>query len=320
MHISNSFDRPIFIIGSPRSGTTLLRLMLTAHPDICIPPESMFFVRLEKKYGNGLNSQKKVEDFLNDIYQEQKFQEWNLDRGELREKLPTKESLKYAEAVAMIYEQYRQKNNYKACIWGDKNPNYYLHTDTIIKYFPKAKIIHIVRDIRAVYNSLLRVRESHQLWQEKNAKFSVLTMTKIWSKIVKLIEKSQNNERFYLIYYEKLISDPRGQIKTLCSWLGLDFSESMLEFYETNARKNLVPSHRLAWHQNTLKPVSTKRVDAWMNELTTTEIEALELMNWKTMKKLGYHCITDPWRYRGLLKLLSEIMEDIRKKVNLFIK
>jgi len=72
---------PIFLIGAERSGTTLLRLMLTAPPAICIPPESLFFVALESKYGAAKDLLPQIEDFLNDLYNNNfhRFREWNVD-------------------------------------------------------------------------------------------------------------------------------------------------------------------------------------------------------------------------------------------------
>lgn len=308
MQFSLTLPDPIFIIGAQRSGTTLLRLMLTAHPDICIPPESPFFVHLEQKYGSTVDLCNNVVAFLDDLYTDEKFREWNVNRTSLQRNLCKHNSLKYSDAISIVYQTNMQQFDSGARIWGDKNPDNIFHVDTILKYFPNAKLIHIVRDVRAVYNSV-NTKAISQFGKRLRAQ--VLLVTKRWSQVVDIAEKYRHDKQFYTVYYEQLVSNPEEQLKGVCSWLGIDFNEQMLRFYQENAKKLLVPTHRLRWHQRTLQPVSGDRIDAWMDELSISEIEALEFMNRKKMNKLGYPCVTNPWRYRGLLKLLSEYIGQI---------
>ena len=186
MQFSLTLPDPIFIIGTQRSGTTLLRLMLTAHPDICIPPESPFFVHLEQKYGSTVDLCNNVVAFLDDLYTDEKFREWNVNRTSLQRNLSKNSSLKYSDAISIVYQTNMQQFDSGARIWGDKNPVHIFHVHTILKYFPNARVIHIVRDVRAVYNSVSTKAISQF---GKRLRAQVLLVTKRWSQVVDIVEK-----------------------------------------------------------------------------------------------------------------------------------
>ena len=285
---------PIFLIGAERSGTTLLRLMLTTHPAICIPPESLFFVALESKYGAAKDLLPQIEDFFNDLYNNNfhRFREWNVDPQLLLANLTNNQQLSYGRAISTVYETYREQFDPTASIWGDKNPFHIYQLGKIRRYFPGVKVILIVRDFRACYSSVKKLvakeQERGEVWQGIK---TVAGLTHQWNQVVKIIEKyHQKWEQFYLVSYEDLVREPSAQLAKICKWVGVDFQESMLEFYQKNAELGLVPPNQMVWHPNTLEPVGSDRINAWQDELSVTELETIELMNWKNLEKLGYKC------------------------------
>ena len=285
---------PIFVIGAERSGTTLLRLMLTAHPDICIPPESLFFVALESKYGAAPDLLPQIEDFLNDLYNNNfhRFWEWNVDPKLLLSNWKNHHQLSYTQAVETVYQTYCQQFDPAASIWGDKNPFHIYQLGKIRRYFPGVKVILIVRDFRACYSSVKKLvakeQERGEVWQGIK---TIGGLTHQWNQVVKIIEKyHQKWEQFYLVSYEDLVREPSAQLAKICKWVGVDFQESMLQFYQKNAELGLVPVNQMVWHPNTLEPIGSDRINAWQDELSVTELETIELMNWKNLEKLGYKC------------------------------
>jgi glycosyltransferase involved in cell wall biosynthesis len=285
---------PIFVIGAERSGTTLLRLMLTAHPDICIPPESLFFVALESKYGAAPDLLPQIEDFLNDLYNNNfhRFWEWNVDPKLLLNNWKNYHQLSYTQAVETVYQTYCQQFDPAASIWGDKNPFHIYQLGKIKRYFPGVKVILIVRDFRACYSSVKKLvakeQERGEVWQGIK---TIGGLTHQWNQVVKIIEKyHQKWEQFYLVSYEDLVREPSAQLAKICKWVGVDFQESMLQFYQKNAELGLVPVNQMVWHPNTLEPIGSDRINAWQDELSVTELETIELMNWKNLEKLGYKC------------------------------
>lgn len=285
----------VFVIGVPRSGTTLLRLLLTAHSDICIPPESLFFVALEPKYGSINNLLPQIEDFLNDLYSESfsKFCEWNIDRKVLSNNLKSCQELSYALAVETVYKTYCQQHDPKTLDWGDKNPSHIYHVEKIRQYFPMSKVILIVRDFRACYSSIKNIiakeQEAKEVWTGPK---TLKEMECQWNQIINLIDKyHQKNEQFYLVFYERLVEEPSAQLIEICKWLGVNFQETMLNFYQKNIELNLVPPNRAVFHPNTFKPIDRERIDNWQSKLSIAEIEAIQMISGENLKKLGYKCI-----------------------------
>jgi len=282
---------PIFVMGSPRSGTTLLRLLLTTHSDICIPPESLFFTALELKYGN---IRIQIDEFLDDLYSESfpKFCEWNIDRELLSNNLKRCQELNYALAVETVYQTYRQQLDPEASVWGDKNPCHIHHVDKIWRHFPGSKIILIVRDFRACYSSMKNIVAGEQgvkeIWTGPR---TLEGMTRQWNQVINLVDKyHQKSGQFYLVYYENLVREPVAQLTKVCEWLGMSFQESMLNFYRRNAELNLVLLSQAVLNPNTFKPIDSERIDAWRCELSFAEVEAIELSNRKSLERLGYRC------------------------------
>lgn len=276
-------------MGAPRSGTTLLRLLLTTHSDICIPPESLFFVALEPKYGN---TRIQSEKFLDDLCSEQfpKFCEWGIDRELLSNNLMRCRELNYALAVETIYQTYRQQFNPEASTWGDKNPCHIHHVGKIWRHFPESKIILIIRDFRACYNSMKNIiakeQDSKKVWTGPR---TLEGMTRQWNQVIDLVDRyHQKSEQFYLVYYENLVREPVAQLTKVCEWLGVSFQKSMLSFYQRNVELGLVLPSQIVLNPNTFKPINGERIDAWKGELSLADVEAVRLMHWKSLKKLGY--------------------------------
>lgn len=282
---------PIFVMGAPRSGTTLLRLLLTTHSDICIPPESLFFVALEPKYGN---TRIQSEEFLDDLYSESfpKFCEWGVNRQLLSNSLKCYQELNYALAVKTVYQTYRQQLDPEASVWGDKNPCHIHHVDKIWRHFPESKIILIVRDFRACYSSMrnivAREQGAKKVWTGPR---TLEGMARQWNQVINLVDGyHQKSEQFYLVYYEDLVREPVAQLTKVCEWLGVSFQESMLSFYQKNVELGLVLPSQAVLNPNTFKPINSKKIDAWRDELNLAQIQTIELSNRKGLERLGYRC------------------------------
>lgn len=183
-------DAPIFIVGSQRSGTTMLRLMLNAHPHIAIPFESGFITRIYhdlEKVGdlNQINNLK----LLLDKIAANKF----VEQGGLivnREKILEQHPKSYADLIGLIYQMYAQKNG--KIRWGDKEPAYVIDIDILYKIFPNLKVIHLVRDGRDVALSLRNLS-----WGSKN----LPRLAREWAWKVTLARKSGSFLKDQLVKY-----------------------------------------------------------------------------------------------------------------------
>ena len=147
-----------FVIGRARSGTTLLRTMFDAHPNVIIPLESPLIMHLNRKYGNIKSWNKSnLLLFYQDVLKIKDFNKWDIDREILKKKiLSQSEETNFRELISLIYLQSKSlflKEDIK--LIGDKNPVYSISIKSIFRLYPDARYIHLQRDYRAHILSMI---------------------------------------------------------------------------------------------------------------------------------------------------------------------
>ena len=271
--------KPIFIIGNPRSGTSMFRLMLTTHKDIVIAPESGFLIWWKEKYQNWDESCNitRLDEFIVDLFSSRRFEYWELDENELTAFIASKNPISYSELMSLVYMSYAKKLGKTNAIWGDKN-NYYLnHILEIYELYPHAKFIHIIRDGRDVATSYLKLKEiKNKVHLAPDLPHEIAQIAKTWSENIAAINKGfecipENNK--YSIRYEDIVNDAEGSLKMLCDFLSLQFDPNMLNFNEYNKKHQLVPSDYMSWKSETFKKLNKNAIGKWKDKLTDEDVE-----------------------------------------------
>lgn len=280
-----------FIIGNPRSGTTLFRLMLHKHSKMSVPPEAGFLVWLYDKFNSSDFSNGYI-DILNALKETKKIEAWNLEYTLLEEYLLKEKPKKFFAVMDKIYEFYSFFTLKKeVSIFGDKN-NYYLqHIKLLSKLYTKAKFIHIVRDGRSVAASYKGVMKKNI-----NSKYAPILPTNMdviateWCSNLDTIEDGfmcLDNTRTYTIRYEDLILNPKEVLTNVCEFLSVPFEEKMLEYYKINEEEGLEPKEYIAWKSKNLQPLRTNEVEQYKT-LETDELKLFESCALKKLKKYKY--------------------------------
>jgi hypothetical protein len=284
---SGSIVPMFFIIGRPRSGTTLLRVLFEAHPHVIIPPESPFIISLYKKYGKIISwDEKMIKDFCDDLYKQRYFDKWLIDKEVLVKKLLEARGentfQEMVRKVCLSYNSVFHKEDIQ--LIGDKNPAYSLYAGRIHKLFPEAKIIHITRDYRDNYLSLTKVN-----FEVPIVPLVVYRWKFAYKRMMKL--KRSCPELIYSMKYEDLATDPEKQFMEVCRFLGLTFDPEVLSFYKKKAEveKAYAGSEEIALvHQSLFNPISTSRMNLWKTEMSPRQIRVADLVAGKTAEKAGY--------------------------------
>jgi len=281
-------DIPMFfIIGRPRSGTTMLRLLFEAHPNVTIPPESPFILSLFKKYGKvTVWDTAIIKDYCDDVFQQRYFDKWLIDKDELLKHLLEEEGVNtyhnIIKKTCLAYKSVYDKQEIR--LIGDKNPGYSLYISRIHKIFPEAKIIHITRDYRDNYLSLINVNFEVPIvplviyrW-----KFALRQAWKL---------KKKNPDLVYSIKYEDLAADPETHFRELCRFMEIEYDASVMSFHEkkSEVEKAYTGSTEIGIiHKSLMNPISTQRMNLWKTQMSRRDIRIADLVAGKTVEKAGY--------------------------------
>ena len=282
---------PLFIVGSPRSGTTVLAGLLR-HTPWGEAFETHFIVkyfRLLPRLGN-LSDPRTFGRVAQQILGERPIvqRKLGLTPQGLYNSLPQHD---YASLVDAIGRAYGVLKGHRS--WGDKTPHYITHVDVLHLLFPRSKMLYIVRDGRDVAMSLLEKSWgpatiytcAHQ-WQHENQPRPTLSALR-------------SKGLLYDIRYEDLLAKPHETLAGILSFLGQDFSKEVLDelaasIRRTNARK-------------------------WERQMSPANVELFESVAGQTLRRFDY-TVTHPSSPIGPLAAMSYAARDRMKHVrNLFM-
>jgi protein-tyrosine sulfotransferase len=284
----------VFILGKGRSGTSLLQNMLDAHPAIIGPPESKFAVLFYPRFSDI----KKWKDsdillFAQSLYMEPLFASlWHVDKEELTSKLlSVKEYANYSLLCKIVYYQLRKEKE-KVLLISDKNPQYVLFIDTILRIFPGAKFIHIVREPRDnIYSQIIS-------FNEKNPVFRAYQ----WVGFNQIIEQKKKSlpERFFQVKYENLVENPEKVMQSMSKFLEIPFSAEMTqnkkpEILEAQLAQSGMEKKGGEIHKELLRPVNTSNIGKWKKGMTEFDRKVTETITSDyATRTYGYEIYPDP--------------------------
>lgn len=274
---------PIFMIGTQRSGSNLLRLMLNQLTEIASPHPPHIFERIHPlldKYGD-LTDEGNFSQLVDDVCQliELNPVEWqgvNLDRKKIIARCNKERSL--AAVHGSVYDIYSEAQNAKT--WCCKSLVNIHYIDVIEQHFKNPKYIYLFRDGRDVALSFQKavVGEKH-----------IYNIAKDWvhtqEMAIELMEQIDPN-RVFRINYEHLTKNTPEVARSLCKFVGVNYTESMMDFYTTSEAKNTASSSKL-WG-NVTNPVMSNNTGKYKVEMPEEDIRIFESVAGHILDKLGY--------------------------------
>lgn len=279
---------PFFIIGSPRSGTTLLRLMLNNHQNMIVPPECGFAVWFYEKYHSLGFSESVIDAFVQDVSTARKIETWNLDYAKLREYIITSGASSYSQAVSTVYEFYGHSSKKKFNRWGDKNNFYLRHIKTLCALYPSAQFIHIIRDGRDIACSYKALRKSKLVSKyAPDLPVDINEIAREWAENIQQIRESFEElspAQVFEVRYEDVVSQPTQELHRICRYLGESYDPAMELYYINNQE----PVEFLQWKAKTLEKPTDSEVGKYRRELTGAEIEEFERISSRILKVYNY--------------------------------
>jgi hypothetical protein len=285
-----------FVVGVGRSGTTLLRLMLDAHPAMAVPPETAFVPKLiDAARADGATPETLAEVLVT----HRRWGDFGLEIGDLQERWAALPRIRPAGAVRAFFELYAEQQGKPR--WGDKTPGYSQHIRKISKVLPEARFIHLIRDGRDVTLSRTKTLALKEVPIAKSARR--------WKKRLKRAQRQGARVDHYLeLHYEALVSDPESVLRQICEFIELPFDEAMLSHHERSEERLAeldrdIPAmggrlprsaeSRMALHERTTKPVDTKAIGKWRTEMSLEDVAEFERIAGDLLIELGYDPATD---------------------------
>ena len=293
---------PIFIVGAPRSGTTLLRNMLNRHPTLAICGETQFHrhVYSRRRAFGSLANPKNRERLVHEYLSTDRIKRLGMDLSKLREKL-MREGDSYRAVFTCVMEHYAESQGKQRC--GEKTPQHAVFTETLCDWYPGATIIHLLRDPRDVVASLQRMP-----W----ASDSVVTNAKVWVSQNVAAQRSSHRSGYLLVRYETLVNRPEEELARICAHLDEEYSPLMLVPQE----ESIIYSERSKRSQMV---VTTERLGKWKGQLTKEEVALIE---WAAGEKLGVFeyqaAVRPPSRLAIARGLAFAVFDAARRRINYF--
>jgi len=275
--MTNSPSTPFFIIGSGRSGTTMLRLMLNRHSCLRVPRESWFIMPLLDQVPTGkvLSDQERAlaEQIIGS---HARWKDWESSDDALRSAVEEAQGKDLAGLIDLVFRRCAGMHGQRR--WGDKTPKYSMYAARMADLFPEGLFIHMIRDARDVYLSMKLAN-----WFEG----SLRRICNYWNGTTgpALELRTICPERYLEFHYEQLIADPEGQLRRLCRFLGEEFEPDMLNFYE-NAGSEIAPWEK-SLHSKTQRPPKAMDAGRWARELSAWEILCVEAQSRELMLATG---------------------------------
>jgi hypothetical protein len=280
----------VFVVGMNRSGTTLLRMMLDAHPQLTIPPETHFVPDLIKACREDGAT---PEDALAAMKSAREWGDFGFSDEEMLTRLRALPKLRPGPAVRTFYEAYMAEQGKPR--WGEKTPTYVQKMKLIQRALPEARFVHVIRDGRDVALSVLdrTVRD-----------LTAADIARRWQKkITKAREDAPNLDHYMEIRYEDLILDTEPVLRRVAEFIDLPWDDAMLSYHERSGErlkemaralpgdgraKELSVERRMATHAMTTKPPSADRVARWRTQMSAEQRAEFEDVAGELLQELGY--------------------------------
>jgi len=266
-------DRPIFVVGHPRSGTTLLASMLGRHPDIASTPETLYMTegqfQLAPSYAIGAAATALR-------MQKTRLRHLPFTEKDIADELARIGRLDAPGVFATLLDMFQRRQGKPRVL--EKSPVHVRHIDELLSWFPDARILWIIRDGRACVSSLLNVE-----WASKDT--TVLGRAWVRNMSFALASERRAGRSMLRVSYERLVAEPEATIRETEAFVDVSHDPAVLD----HTRKvETVSRFETGWKRNVNEPVSASRADAWREELDDPTRQRLAVIMNPMLERLGY--------------------------------
>lgn len=299
--MSNSHDlelhQPVFVVGFPRSGTTLLAAILARAPAFSVPPETLFCRRMIP-CGVVRDPDEAFTDFegvLRRARDDYRLKDLGLDWDGVRELLrgvrPT-----YRNLFASILESYRRSKGAARIV--EKSPVHLPYVPLLREWFPSASIVSVERDGRAVIHSLEEVP-----WNQASPVWNAVR----WNRWIALTEEFERrfDSGFLRVRYESLVREPLVTLRRVSDFVGEYLGDEHLTPRDTE----VVPEWESEWKGRVEESLDPSRVDRWRDSSPSGSQRIAYWLMSENLERLEFEADRGGVQGRAARVLVSRVVE-----------
>lgn len=292
--------KPIFIVGCPRSGNTLLGCLLNKHPELFIIFEKKLFSGLRRKW-RAMSDEEGVASIRSFVRQANEFiRQQEVDLSVSFEEFEAQQGKRPVD-FGNLLDTYMQilmcRFKASATVWGDKSPRHTAYLSTVKNTYPQARFVFIYRDPRHTVNSLSKpsfpyasddpvicaevVRQYFQVYREQKKKVS--------------------SECVLEVQYERLVQNPERSLQRICEFLEVTFTDRLLEPADRRTRQLFGWPSSKAWgrvvpQSSSTPPEDNGYVEPYLAEWIETFGYDRQKQRFELGKKLTAECYLSPFK------------------------
>lgn len=246
----------IFVLGPPRSGTTLVKNVLRAHSKVCgVDDETHFFLR------------KNYVEFRDPDVPDHKMED----------------AIRRARTIPELFDEFARarKQETGASIFLEKTTVHALRLGYVLDHFPSGKAVLVVRDPRDCYRS---AKNNLGVWNGLPSDDPLSAYIETWKRCVWAYFDHKESTRVHLVQYEDFCRDPDSGLERIMEFLEMDVESQQLN-------PSMYGRTRVSERQGLTRlgeSISARTIGKWRETLNESEVERIERLVSEEMKKLGY--------------------------------
>jgi hypothetical protein len=278
--------KPVFVVGNPRSGTTLVQQILSAHADFWTAPETHLFDHVLLAVPNAATEPIPAEMVHTLLKRMAKRSRLSLAEDVQQALIQQADSgtLTGPRFVELVMRSFKQADD-QATRWVEKTPQHLRYLNKIWQYFPDAQVVNVVRDARDVVSSPSRFRK-HAPGMGRI--YALVNIAKRWNRFIALADRYAGDPRFLSIRYEDLVSDPLRILEQLAAHAGVEKDSSVIErFHEQFEPVTMAIASAENKAFNSAAGLIDRR-SVWKKRLTEQEARIIETICGTRMAQHGY--------------------------------
>lgn len=287
--------RPVFVIGCPRSGNTLLGAILNKHPDFLIFFEINTFSAWYRYWNHRCRAEKQepnqiFAELIQNVHVNHRF---HINAEDILT-CSRQNNSSWSQMLHCYMQMLLSRAKPSAKRWGDKTPHHVGHMLHIQQQYPNAQFLYVYRDPRHVVASLSK---SSFRYTTNNPLVNA-EVVKQYLQVYEEQKKRINQEHLLEIRYEMLVAEPEATLRQVCAFLGTNYTPALLAEADEHTRKTVGYEDDKAWNAITPQPVQ-------IPPATGLQVESL-LANW--IDHYGYiRDDREPTMLRNLTSRLSTL-------------